>query len=136
MRKIIIGIILVSIACWMVVKKSDLRSFKDDVTASRSLAVSYSGQSISVGDGLKRLAGTDGEIKWSNSEIKNSNGDDAANVEAVVTGLDSRGQEHTASFVFYVNHNTRKHCLERVSLDGKHVDLKDGYKLIVTGSFG
>lgn len=136
MGKIIIGIILVGIACWLVVKVGDLRDLKDDLTVSRNMAVSYSGQTKIVEDGLKILAGKDGVVKWSNSEISNSNGDDAAEVNALVTGIDSKGQPHTATFIFYVNHTTKKYYLERASLDGKPVDLKEGYKLIVTGSFG
>lgn len=136
MRIIIIGIIIVGLACWLVVKKNELKAYKADVTSSRTLAVSYADQTKIAEDGLKNLAGKDGVVKWSNSEITNSSGQDMADVEAFVTGIDSKGQQHTASFIFYVNHTTKKYMLERVLLDGKLTDLKEGYKLIVTGSFG
>lgn len=106
-----------------------------DISAAKSLMVTYSGQTKSFNEGLVNLAGKDGSVKWSRSEVNNSGNQHLTAVDAIVTSRDQKGLPRTAVFQVIVNHSTGNKFLDFCSLDGKGRDIKESSRQIVMGKF-
>lgn len=90
MRKIFHAIWIIGIIWWVISTTNDLKAFKADVTAARTLSVNYEGKSIIAGDGLKSLVGKKGNIKWHSADTENSGKQDAAVTSRAELGEFSR----------------------------------------------
>lgn len=112
-----------------------LREIKTDIRAAKSMTVTYLGQTQTINSGLNNLAGEEGSIQWSTSEISNSDEEHLSEVEAIVSAKDKYGQIHTAQYNFYINHNTGRKTLDYCNIDGKLITLQESLRQIVSGSF-
>ena len=106
-----------------------------DISAAKSLTVTHSGQTKSLHEGLVALAGKDGSVKWSRSEVNNSGNHHMSAVDAIVTSKDQKGLPRTAVYQVIVNHSTGKKFPDFCSLDGKGKDIKESSRQIVMGRF-
>lgn len=112
-----------------------LQDLKTDIRAAKNMTVTYLGQTQTINSGLKNLAGEEGSIQWSTSEVSNSSNQHLAEVEAVVSGKDKNGRTHKAQYHFYINRDTGRKALDYCNMDGKELTLKESLRQIVSGSF-
>lgn len=105
----------------------------DDIQVAKNMTVRYANQSRQVMDGLKKLAGKDGKIKWSTSKVLNSNNADLVYSTAVVQCKDKTGKPHICVFYFRVNHDTHQTHLDSFFIDDCSKKLEQGLELIVNG---
>lgn len=104
-----------------------------DIKAVKRMNLVYSGESKNIDDGLIRLAGKNGLVKWSSSEIINSYNQHITSVTAIVSGNESNGNAFTAKFNFSNNHDKGTIYLEEYELNDRTMNIKAGSISIVTG---
>jgi hypothetical protein len=134
MRKYIsLALVLAAVSLYVMV--SNQRHTSSDIGTAKIMTVTSLGQIRTVNEGLNKLAGKNGSIQWSRSEVTNSARHHVIEVEALVTGKDINGLIHKAQYNFYINHDTGRKSLDYCSMDGKEITLEESSRQIVTGSF-
>lgn len=134
MSKIMLSLIalaIIGICLWI----NNYIGIQTDVNAAKNMVVTHLGRSRSVNEGLLALAGKDGSIKWSKTEVGNTYNEHISIAEAIVSGKDQSEKTHTARFTFYEHIDSNYTEVDYSSLDNRDLSMDEILKLIVSGKF-
>ena len=126
------GLLLAAVVFALGLYANNLYHEHADIDNAKDMVLIHKSYPIHIDEGLAALAGSDGSLKWDNSDISTSARQHISEVEVEVRYKEPNGQAGTATYYFHVNHDSRRIHLDYFDKNGKMADVVEGLRMIST----